>query len=353
MAKSFSKFSRRCFLAGTAGIIASPLVLRSAAAVAKSHSVTFCAGGGSFQDNLVKYVLNPFTEETGIKVNFVPITDMAKVKAQILTGNIEWDIFDSEATTAALGSKSGFWEKLDPSLFDLSDLVVSPASDYVIFEFFAAGVTWDPKKFGPGKHPSNFAELFDVNRFPGRRALRNSALGTLEAALLSDGVAPKDIYPLDLDRAFKVLERIKSSVVSWTPTAAQTVSLVQTGEVDFSWTYPNRVKATTEPGGGAPLAFSFEQNLLFPEALAVLKGAPNKENAMKLIGYMVRPEVQLRLENQLGLTPVSKKAANMLSSDARKWQPDASNPKNLVISGEYWADHGTAVETRYKEWLLH
>lgn len=351
MNRSVSTVSRRRLIAAAAGLLATPMVLKASRAAGKSGSVTITSTGGSFLDILTKTVFNPFTDEAGIKVNTVPAPDLAKIQAMQTTGNVEWDIYQNAGTNVASGSKRGFWDKLDPAMFDLEDLTVPPRSDSVTFETYPSGITWDPKKYGPGKHPANFAEFFDVKGIPGRRCFRKLPDGTLEAALLADGVAPKNIYPLDLDRAFKVLDRLKSSSV-WAATTPQTVSLVQTGEVDFSFTYSGRVKATTEPGGGVPLAFSLEQNQIFTDALAVLKGAPNKENALKLIAYILRPEVQARLENEFGLMPVSKKAFPMLSADVRKWLPDMNNSENLIINDAYWADNYETVSRRFQEWLL-
>ncbi|WP_271627707.1 extracellular solute-binding protein [Bradyrhizobium sp. CCBAU 11445] len=227
-----------------------------------------------------------------------------------------------------------------------------PAADHVAFSVYVAGVAWDPAKYSAGKHPSNVTEYFDLKKFPGRRAFRNQPYETMEMALVADGVAPKDLYPLDVDRAFKALDRIKPSVASWNNAVTQSISLVQTGEVDFSYTYANRIKATNEPGGGVPLALSFEQNLLDTENLAVLKGAPNKENAMKLLAYFMRPEVQARFENQIAGIPVSKKALPLLSAETRKWQPDLNNPSHIRINNGYWVDNLDALSRRFKEWVL-
>ncbi|MER9363215.1 ABC transporter substrate-binding protein [Mesorhizobium sp. M0500] len=352
MKKITPTISRRTFLAGSANILVAPMVIKASRAAAASNSITFTAYGGSFQEALEKAALKPFTEETGIKINIVPVPDLAKVKAQMLTGNVAWDVFDAGGPTLRSGSKQGFWEQLDPSMFDLENMSVPPAADSVTYAFFAGGIAWDPKKYGPGKHPTNFAEYFDLKKFPGRRVLPNSAEETLEAALLADGVAPKDIYPLDADRAFKALDRIKPSIASWASTSTQRLALLQTGEVDFSYTYANRIKATNQPGGGTPVAFSFEQNLLGSEGLAVLKGAPNKENAMKLVAYFLRPEVQARISDASGFAPVSKKAAPMISAEARKWQPDITNANHLVINDAYWADNLEELSQRFKEWVL-
>lgn len=352
MKKSVSTLSRRSFLAGAAGVLAAPMVLRVSRSVAKSDSLTITSYGGTVQELLAKTVTNPFTEETGIKVNMVPTPDLVKLKAQQLTGNVEWDVFNPSAEGAAYGSKHGLWEKLDLSMFDIEDWAIPPTSDVITWDLYVGGIGWDPKKYGPGKHPANFAEYFDLKKFAGRRTFRNHPNETLEAALLADGVPPKDIYPLDIDRAFKALDRIKPSIASWITATPQTISMLQTGEVDFSYTYANRVKATAQPGGGTPLAFSFEQSLLGADKLSIPKGAPNKENAMKFIAYAMRPEVQARQFAASSGVPNSKKGLSMLPAEARKWLPDMSNHNNLVLDGAYWADNLEAVSRRFKEWVL-
>lgn len=350
MNKHFTEVSRRAVLAGTATLLAGPVVLGSRRAAAKSDSVTMCNYGGSYQDANIKAVYDPFTKETGIKVNITPAPGLDKIKAMQVTGNVDIDVWSGGGQDTSAGSKGGFWERLDPALFNVQDMVIAPKSDYVTFETYLQGIAWDPAKYGQGKHPATFAEFFDMKKFPGRRMMRKTA-SALEVALLGDGVAPKDIYPLDLNRAFKALDRIKSDTV-WAQTNPQTISLLQSGEADFGISYANRVKATTDPGGGVPLAFSFEQYLTNISCLAILKDAPNKENAIKLIEYYLRPEVQARLYNLLALTPVSKKAATMLSPEMRKWQPDPNNPSNLITDNDYWADNYEAVNRRFQEWLM-
>ncbi|MCP3392261.1 ABC transporter substrate-binding protein [Bradyrhizobium sp. CCGB12] len=349
MNRSLPRVSRRSFLAVTAGTLAAPMVVRPARAA--TNSVKFVSYGGSYQDALARYVMKPFAEETGIKVGFVPAPELAKIKAQLLTGNVDWDIFTGPRSRIIFGSKQGFWQKLDLSLFDVDDLAIAPQSDNIASVTYSTGITWDPEKYGPGQHPVNFVEYFDIKKFPGRRILRNSPDLVLELALLSAGVLPENMYPLDLNRAFEALDKMKSSAVRVDATP-QAVSLVQNGEVDFSYTYSNRVKATTESGGGKPLAYSFEQNLISSEGVAVLKDAPNKESAMKLIAYYLRPDVQAKIVNETAVGPVSKNAQKMLSAEAQKWQSSLSNTNNLLINDTYWADNFEGVSRRFKEWML-
>ena len=64
------------------------------------------------------------------------------------------------------------------------------------------------------------ADLFDLQKFPGKRALQKDPFVNLEWALIADGVAIKDVYkvlgtPEGVDRAFKKLDTIKKDVVWW------------------------------------------------------------------------------------------------------------------------------------------
>lgn len=343
--------SRRTFLLGGVAALAAPVVLRPSRAKSNSGSVTIMSFGGSYQDATVKAVYDPFTKETGIKVDMVPYTGLAKVKAMELTGNVEVDIFFSDTVECATGSRHRLWEKLDLSTVKLDDLAVKPTDDYVCYELTPKCITWDPAKFSSTQHPTIYSEYFDLKKFPGRRALQTMAQGILEIALLGEGLAPKDVYPLNLDRAFKMLDSIKKQVL-WAATTPQTISLVQTGEVNFSIANSNRVRATTFPGGGVPLQCAFKQNFFTKSGLAVLKGAPNKENAARLVDYYLRPETQKELMTILGTHPVSKTASANLPAEAQKWQGDLAGSDNLIISDTYWAENFDAVNQRFQEWRL-
>jgi len=87
-----------------------------------------------------------------------------------------------------------------------------------------------------------------VKKFPGRRALRNHPIATLEAALMADGVAPDKLYPLDVDRAFRKLEEIKPNVTVWWTSGAQSAQLLTTAEVDMVMAWNGRITALTKEG---------------------------------------------------------------------------------------------------------
>jgi len=103
---------------------------------------------------------------------------------------------------------------------------------------------------------------------------------------------------------------------------------------------------------GGKYAFSFDQVLLGTEYLAVVKGAPNKANAMKFVQFAMRPDRQAALMTLLGNIPTSRKAFPLIGEDARKWMGNVENPNNAFLNDDYWADKFDVVGGRFKEWVL-
>lgn len=344
--------SRRTFMAQAGSVAlasAAPMIITSKSARAAGRLV-LVSWGGSYRTAVEETLTRPFTKETGIEVILVDTPDLAKVKAQVMTKNVEWDVFDAVGPMAMTGIKQGYWEPIDPSIYDAKDLQWEASKFAVPFYGFTGGICWDTRRFPEGKAPKTFAEFFDTKKFPGRRALKNRASETMEIALLADGVPADKMYPLDANRAFKALDRIKGNVTKWVDQTPQTISLVQNNEVDFSYTYATRAKQAQE--AGLPIGFSFEQNLVGLEYLTVLKNSPNKANAMKFIAFAMRPDRQAALMNLHGNTPASRKAMSMIKPDIKKWMSNPDNKNNVVCNDLWWADHYDDLTRRFKEWAL-
>ena len=345
---------RRRFVSGISTIAvasaASPLLVNSKRAFGADQQLTFVTWGGAYRAAIEESVVKPFTKETGIHVTIVDTPDLAKLRAQVQTNNVQWDVFDAPNALGVAGANAGLWEPLDPAMFDRGDLIIDIKNNLLPWYVFVGGVAWDPKKTPDGKHPRNFKEYFDTKAFPGRRTFRNRPSETFEAALLADGVPPKKLYPLDIDRAFKVLERIKPSVVKWIDQTPQTLTLLQTGETDFSYTYASRVKPAR--AGGQSVDFSFEQTVNGFEYLAVVKNAPNKAAAMKFLAYAARPDRQAAFMELIGNTPSSKKALAMMSPESRKWIPNLQSENSVLMDDAWWAGNFDEVTRRFKEWTL-
>jgi putative spermidine/putrescine transport system substrate-binding protein len=346
--------TRRQFVAGAGAAVTAavsgPLILTPGKAKA-SEQLVVTSWGGAYRQAVETNWIQPFTKETGIPITVIDNSDLAKVKAQVMSGNIEWDVIDATGSQATAGSKDGLWEPIDRSLFDVADLSMPLSPDYVPVYAGAGVVAWDAKRHPDGQHPTDYKEFWDAKTFPGRRGLRTRVSETLEMALLADGVKPAELYPLDVERGFKSLDRIKPFVRKWIETTPQTVSLVESGEIDFSYTYIGRVEAARQTG--STVTYSIKATMSYPEYLTVVKKTRNREAAMKFVAFCTRPDRQAALADAFYYTPSSRKAVALMRPEISKTMSSIMKSPNHVLGNDlWWRDRFVELQKRFLEWQL-
>ena len=70
--------------------------------------------------------------------------------------------------------------------------------------------------FAQGKAPLTWPDFWDAKKFPGPRGYYNAPTYSLEFALIADGVPKDKLYPIDVPRALKSLDRVKPDEVTRT-----------------------------------------------------------------------------------------------------------------------------------------
>ncbi len=349
--------TRRRFLAGTAmagaGLaVSGPLIIVPGKAKA-AERIVFVSYGGTTQEIQERVFIKPFMKETGIEVISASGPDAAKIKAMVQTKNVEWDLVNLTGAMATGLEDDGLLEPLDKSRFDAADMLfpdwLRQAS--LGWYYYTGGIAYDPKRHPAGKHPRDWKQLWDVKAFPGRRGLRTRPEENLEMALMADGVAAKDVYPINIDRAFKALDRIKPHVPVWIKETPKTVTMIQTNEVDFTFTYSGRV--TQAQDQGVSIDFVYETPLSSPSLMGIPKGTKNRDAAMKLLAYFMRPDRQLEYVDAIdGYSPASKKAYAMMADVKKKKLPDPANPSALMADIDWWGKNFIDTNKRFQEWLL-
>src|SRR5580704_2007940 len=93
------QWSRRRLLtrlapAALGAALATPAILRPVGARAAGGQIVVGSFGGGWADAMTEAFHKPFTEATGIKVVVTEGTDLAKAKAMLQTGNLEWDTIE-------------------------------------------------------------------------------------------------------------------------------------------------------------------------------------------------------------------------------------------------------------------
>lgn len=322
-------------------------------AIAAEKEIVLSSWGGSYEKAVIKAMVEPFEKKTGIKVIVTSYPDFAKVKAMVDTGNIEWDVVDIEDRMLTRGMKEGLFEPLDYSVIDKTDLLPEAVHSHAVgIEFWAGVLAYSKKKYPGENHPKNWADFWNVEKFPGVRGLFSGPYDMLEIALLADGVSMDKLYPLDVERAFKSLDKIKPHVSVWWTKGAQPAQLLTDGEVDMVYAYSGRIANIIKDG--VPAGISFEQASVNPEWLVIPKGCKKVKEAMQFIAFSAGAKPQAEFNSAMQYGPINVKAFDHIDKEIAERLPTAPKFRGMtwVPNGTWWADHDAELTERWKKWML-
>ncbi|MBN9886936.1 ABC transporter substrate-binding protein [Salipiger abyssi] len=352
MKKIFSpQMSRRGLLATGAAALATPMLGRRANA--QTTSLTVADPGGPFADGYRKAFYEPFSAETGIEI--VPVARDAEPTAQfksiVETGSYIWDVCTLTLSARLILEQEDLLDDIDvdPAL-TASMMPGSVHSNFLGTDVYATISAFNTESMETG--PSNWADFWDVDTFPGRRALRRNPIDTLEQALMADGVAPEDLYPLDVDRAFAKLDEIKDDIDVWWTGGAQTSQLLQSGEVDMLSGWNARLQSAIDTG--APAKLVWNQGLYSIEGWGLPKGGPNADAARQFVAFCARPEQQALFTDDLSYGPTNLDAYDHISEERAPVLTTApANLEGMALADEVWWQQNRAeVTERFNLWLL-
>ena len=339
--------------AGVAALTASLSLLATTPAQAQSNTVVFAGYGGSIEKAQRQVYFDSFEKETGIKVIDVPDSQLTKLKAMVDTGNMQWDVVNAMGMWIAQGEKDNLWEKLDFSVIKKQSVPPSFVDDYSLGNSSAGYVLAYNTKAVKGNIPTSWQSFWDVKGHPGARGLFDGPRYTLEVALLADGVQPDKLYPLDVDRAFRSLDKIKDHVRVWWTQWPQAPMLLASQELAMTLTSNTRIYAVKKTEN-APVDFSWDHSLMSVDYLAVPRGAKNRENAMKLIQWMNDPKRQAEFSRVSGLGPVNADALKFVTDEEKTNLPFFHYQKGdmVLFNSAWWAKNDKAMTERWNKWKL-
>ncbi|WP_186092940.1 polyamine ABC transporter substrate-binding protein [Burkholderia gladioli] len=316
--------------------------------------VTF---GGAYETAARQAWFEPFSAQTGAKFATESYDGgLAKLQAMEQAKNPTWDLVDMETNDAINACDEGLLEKLDPkAIGKTSDFLPGALRDCSVAAMVWSTVyAYDTTKLKTP--PTTIADFFDLKKFPGKRGLRKSPKVTLEWALIADGVAPADVYktlatPAGLDRAFRKLDTIKSSIVWW-EAGAQAPQLLADGAVTMVQAYNGRIDSAVHQDK-KPFRIVWDGQLYDYEWWAVPKGAKHADAAKQFIAFAAQPKAYADLTKYISYAPPRKDSLPLVAKERLADLPTApANFKRpLQINAGFWADNGDEISKRFQVWL--
>ena len=320
----------------------------------KGITLTFVSYGGIYQDGQMAAAVDPFAKESGAQILQDGPTDNAKIKAQVDSGNVTWDVIDSTNVFTAQHCGDLFIP-IDTSIVDTSKIPPGAKTDDCSVPAMQYGliVVYNTEKFGANP-PKSWADFYDTARFPGKRAIQGSSgeldPGLLEGALLADGVAPDQVYPIDAERALRKMSSIRGDLVFWT-TGANAQQLIESGQVDMALVWSGRAYSAVK--NGAPFAPMWNQWMPEADTITVPKGAKNPKASMAMINFYLGAQQQAKLAEMTSYSPINVDSKPQLDDLAKSFvttSPERENDK-FPLDVAWWSKNNDAMVSAYTNWL--
>lgn len=333
--------------------IAATFVFPFGPAAAQDDKLVVVGWGGAWEQAWRKAFSEPYEKETGVKIIWAAPIDFGKLKAMVEAGRPEWDVVAAAGMHWIVKAEyAGLLDRIDYKIVDASVLNKQFVHDYAVGgEVEAVVAVYRTDKYK--KAPTGWADFWDVNKFAGKRALAKRAPYTIEAALLADGVSPDKLYPLDIDRAFKSLDRLKPYITTWWTSGAQSESLIRDGEVEMIAMWNGRA-SNLSVKQKIPIATIWNQGLYYQAAMAIVKGTPRYKLANEFINFTNRAENQAILAKEIFYGPTNPGAFKFIDDETAKEMPSYPEhfKKVIPIDYEWWRTNNEPVTERLNKWIM-
>lgn len=335
------------------------MALVVAGGAAQADELVIATTGGLMRNTLEEYFYLPFQEASGTEVIpfDIEVPDQwARAEGMMRTGNVEFDI------VTATG----------PDLVDKADILVDiPCADLPnVAEYALPGacttkgvarttggmvLTYNTDAY-EGDQPSTWADFWDTETYPGPRGLPDT--GDRDwwlpvVALLADGVAKEDLFPLDLDRAYAKLDEIRPEIAVWWKTGNQVQQIMRDDEVVMTMAYSGRALKVVQDGN--PFAMAWDGAIRDTGYFAVLKDSPNPEAAMEFIDFFYGDaDGHPGFISDVGYATSSTIGLRQLPEEEQKLYATYPDNYELLVDPDFaWiGENRDELRDRWTNWLL-
>ncbi|MEF1255040.1 polyamine ABC transporter substrate-binding protein [Vibrio sp. M260112] len=330
--------------------------------------LTVVSWGGAFTKSQVEAYHKPYTAKTGVELVSEDFSGgLAEIKAQVEANNVRWDLVSLDKPDIVRGCAEGLLETVDPSILPAGEDGTPASEDFIPGAIHECAVNTivvstvlaiNEDAFKGKSAPSKLTDLFDLENYPGRRALQKMPQGNLEWALIADGVKPEDVYKTletaeGRARAFAKLDSIKPQVVWWT-TGAQPPQMLADKEVTMASAFNGRIHSATEEEG-QPFKIIWDHQLGYMNGWAIPKGSPNLEQALDFIKFSSGTQPLAEQAKYVAYGPTRKSSSAQISPKILASLPTAPNnfQTAFLIDDEWWSDYADELNEEFNTWLLN
>jgi spermidine/putrescine-binding protein len=300
----------------------------AAAAVSSAQELNLYA----WSEYIPQSVIDDFTAETGIKVNYETYASNEEMFSKLLAGATVYDLIQPSEYAVESLIRAGRLAKIDfaniPNFKHLDPdylhLPHDPNQEYSVpYMAGTVGIVVNTEKVTDPV--TGYADLFS-GKYRGRIVVLDDARELVAAALATLGLGINNINRETLRRVRPVLAEWLPQVKLFDSDSPKTALL--NGEVDLGLVWSGEAAILYNEDEKFQYVLPVEGAHMFIDHLAIPRNARNQAAAEKFIDYILRPEVSVRISEEFPYTNPNLAARRLLTPE------QLANPASYPAAGK-------------------
>jgi len=316
----------------------------------KGKTLTF-AGYGGLQQDAQQAALKGFAEQSGVRLLFDGPVEIAKIAAQVNSGNVAWDVV-STADLMPWVYCGKLFQKLDFNKIDTSKHTGEVYPCGVPGNNYASLLMYKNSSYKDNP-PKNWQDFFDTQNFPGIRAIDGTGEPSgmlIEQAIIAAGGSVENMTASDIDLGINKIRELGIDTIFW-KTGNEAQQLVESGEVDMLMMWTGR--AMTAIKNGADFTPVWQDWLIAMDQLAIPVGVKDSDAAHALINAYLGKNAQEIFSEETSYTPlhnganpkVDKLTASFMTHSEERLKQGYQ--QNIA----FWVEHFDSAAQQWAELL--
>ncbi|HBZ57158.1 MAG TPA: spermidine/putrescine ABC transporter substrate-binding protein PotD [Syntrophobacteraceae bacterium] len=301
-------------------------------------------------------VLQKFTQETGIKVNYSTYDSNEVLYAKLKTVGVGYDLVVPSTYFVNRMRVDGMLLKLDkarlPNFQYLDPKLLNkpydPGNDYSIpYLWGTTGIAYNSKKIKPGE-VRRYIDMWDP-KYKGKVLLLDDMREVLGMGLKVLGYSINDTDEKHIRDAYEKLKELMPNVKVFNAESPKVLFLEEEVTVGLVWNGEAYKAGKENPD--IKYVYPLEGASLWMDNLVIPAEAQNVDNAYALLEFLMRPEVARIISENLGYATPNKGAMALIPKefrDNRMVFPGHDDLKN----SEFQIDVGEATYIYERYWEM-
>ena len=311
----------------------------------------------NWSEYMPQEILDGFTEETGIKVNYTTFdsNEAMYAKLKLLDDSSQYDLAIPSTYYVEKMAKEGLLQELDKSKLShfknldtsFTNTKVDPENKYSIpYMWGSTGLAINGETVDPAT-VNSWNDLWRPE-YKGQVMLMNDMREVFGMALLTLGYSGNSRSPDEIKAAYEKLTTLMPNVKTFNSDASRMPYMEGETSVGMTWN-GEAIIANSEGLTSLVYKYPTEGAILWMDNFVIPKNATQVDAAHKFIDYLLRPENSKIVSEEIGYASPNSAAREMMPDDVKN-NPTIYPSKDVLAKAEFQEDVGDEALQVYQQY---